>query len=1283
MTEESTRAEPSLAPSEPTLPKKKRHILRYILCSCIALLSGMFGGATWLLTSESGLHFTVFTLPKLVDVQVRSDALSGSILGGFSARNLNIHTPTSDWRISQMRLAWQPRQLLNAHLHINEIALGDIHLTSHPQPDKSNTPPTLPESLDLPFSITLDNISIGQFTQNTQHESYIKGIQLSYTFNHQNHQISLKSLRTYWSHSTGQIRLNAATPFTLTGAIHSTGQLDNIAVTNQIKLSGSLKSIALSTHLQGQGVFLRADTQLRPFSSNIAEQLGRINVVAHGINPNAFLPSLPHAQLTLDLKIFPRQNKRTELSGSLNMRNTKPFAADQNGIPIQTLSGVFHVNPYGDIDINDARAHLMQHGEITLTGSITAAQQALNLRSQLTHITAADALSTPIKGTLGGELHATGTFSRPIVRWQLNTKNAASSGSLKLIPSTQQNTTLVLENGIIQPKNGGILNLSAQVDMFDTQKWRAQLQTQAFNPNKLYPDFPVGKITGNIKLNGELAHNVLHSELTFAPSVLSGAPLAGNGKITYENNHLNQADLAIYLGENRVLTRGAFGKKGDALALDIHAPQLDLFGFGLRGLLTAKGNVINTADGFAALEAKLDGRAQNFAIADYIKIQQLNFHTQVSPEPTRPLSLTLKGNGIHASGTLIDTLEASVNGTLRQHALKVSGNLKVDSKPLSVNVAASGGVNEQNQWLGTVSTLNVAGALQLHLQNALRLEAGAKRVQLSAAHWAALGGSLRLEQLVWDAQNGLHSKGNATGLQLAQLHHFYTPPVEHNLTIAAQWDMAYSSAPRGFINIKQQAGDVLLPPHKQPLGLQNLTLNTTLDTRGIHNQLHAKTSLANVSGDYHILSNNGALLSAPVSGSLKVGVNDLSTSLKSVLPIGQIVKGSLNADVVISGTVRDPQLRGTVNGENLYYRNRQIGVVLDNGSLKSHLDKQTWHIDALQFKRKDGTVTLSGSAAYLNDAPNVQAKLAFEHYPILDQPQRRLTLSGGSNVFYTANGIELSGSLKTNEGRFGFQESSAPTLDDDVIILGENTPSSAKIMPFKLNLDFDLSDNFHFSGEGLNVTLGGKLHLTSHTTNDVQAVGSVYIRHGRYKAYGQDLIIKKGVISFVGSLNQPNLNIRAERRSSPVGAGVEVLGNLDTPRISLVANEPMSEKDKLSWLILNRASSGSSSDNAALATAASAFLAGKINDKIGLVDDFGLTSQQTRNAQTGEMNPAQQVLTFGKQLTRNLYLGYEAGLQTSSQTVKLVYQLSRSFQAVARGGTESSGGEIKYIKRFD
>ena len=50
----------------------------------------------------------------------------------------------------------------------------------------------------------------------------------------------------------------------------------------------------------------------------------------------------------------------------------------------------------------------------------------------------------------------------------------------------------------------------------------------------------------------------------------------------------------------------------------------------------------------------------------------------------------------------------------------------------------------------------------------------------------------------------------------------------------------------------------------------------------------------------------------------------------------------------------------------------------------------------------------------------------------------------------------------------------------------------------------------------------------------------------------------------------------------------------------------MSEKDKLSWLILNRASSGSDGDNATLSAAASALLAGQVNDRIGLVDDLAL-----------------------------------------------------------------------------
>ncbi|MDK4688482.1 translocation/assembly module TamB domain-containing protein [Kingella negevensis] len=1287
MTQETEQ--PPITQPENSSPKKpkKRRLLKYTLGGLIVLIGGAGAGATWLLNTENGLHYAVYKLPRYANVNITSKTLSGSILGGFTADTLRIETESSDLDISSLNFQWQPRELKNFHLHINRLAVGDIHITSKPTPPKTDSPPPqLPDSVDIPLTVTADVLEVGKITQGKKNTEILGGIRAAYTFDHTQHNLKVQNLKTYWADTSGNLSMTTQSPFALRGTLLSNGTLDDIEVENILDLSGSLKDIKLTTDLTGNGVGLHADTKVHPFAPTLGKMIEQVKVTGQGVNPQAFMPNLPRASLFFDLHILPNLGEQIALDGKLDLRNELPEAADKNGIPVKNIAGTVNIRDNGMVNIQAINTELMKGGKLALSGDIDTDKQNLNVKAQLANITAADAISTPVKGVLNGILNGTGTFTEPQVNWQLNTGHADTTGSLKMLTDTKnQQRTLQIEKGVIKPKGGGDLQVTASLELFQNQKLQAEVKSAAFNPAKLYPDLPEGNVNGNIKANGELAKQAFHAEMAFAPSVLSGEPLSGGGKVSYENKHLSQADLAVKLGNNLINTKGAFGKKGDTLALDIHAPNLNLFGFGLQGLLTAKGSVTSTADTFTDIDAKLDGQARDFAVGSDLKVKNINFRLHGSPDYNRPLDIMVKGNGMVAGGTAIDAVDAALVGTLRQHSLKANGSLKIDNKPLALNVAANGGLNEQNQWLGTVGTLDVSGALQLRLQNAMKLEAGAQRVVMSAAHWQALGGSLSLQQFVWDKQSGLTTKGSANNLNLVQLHNFYTPPVEHNLVIGADWDLAYSTAPHGFLNVKQQGGDVILPNRKQPLGLQGFVVNSTLDGRGIHNKLAASTNLGRVSGDYNILQafGGGAITSAPVSGSLKIAIDDLTTSLKSFIPVGQAIKGKLNADVAIRGTVDTPKLGGTVNGENLYYRNRQIGVILDNGSLKSHIEGQKWLVDALQFHRKAGTVTLTGSAAYTNSAPDVTAKILFEHYPVLDQPSRRLSLSGSGDMTYTAQGVSLNGSLKTDEGRFSFQEGSAPSLDDDVVIVGETVATPAPPMPFKMNLLFDLDDKFFFAGEGLNVNLGGQLKLTSTTTSDVQAVGSVNVNRGRYQSYGQDLVIKKGVISFIGPLSKPNLNIRAERRNSPVGAGVEVLGNLETPRVNLVANEPMSEKDKLSWLILNRASSGSSTDEAALATAAGAFLAGKLNDKVGLVDDFGLSSQQTRNAQTGEMNPAQQVLTFGKQLTKDLYLGYEAGLQTASQSVKLVYQLSQSFQAVARGGTESSGGELKYVKRFD
>ena len=394
--------------------------------------------------------------------------------------------------------------------------------------------------------------------------------------------------------------------------------------------------------------------------------------------------------------------------------------------------------------------------------------------------------------------------------------------------------------------------------------------------------------------------------------------------------------------------------------------------------------------------------------------------------------------------------------------------------------------------------------------------------------------------------------------------------------------------------------------------------------------------------------------------------------------------GKLNAVTDIRGTVGDPLLSGNLNAEKLRYIQWSTGVVVNNGTLKSRFDGKKWLIDDLTFlhERSGGKLNITGEVERTGFQPVAHINVLFDKYPVLRHPDRRVVISGNSEIHYADTlGLALTGGLKLDEAKFDFPKAGMPKVDDDVLIVGEEIKQDTATMPIAMDLSIDINDAFTFSGSGLNVVMGGKLNLNAKPKEDIKLLGTVNVVSGRYKAYGQDLEVEKGQITFVGPIDNPSLNIRAVRRLSPVGAGVEVTGFLSKPRAVLVADEAMSDKDKLAWLVLGRPASGG--DDAALAAAAGSMLAGGINNKIGLFDDIGLSSREARNSNTGEVNPAEQMVNVGKHLTNKIYLGYEYGLSSTTQAVKLVYQLSKSVQLIGRAGTDSSGGEVRYSKRFD
>ena len=1277
-------------PSEKTRTGKSpaRRLLKTVLWSSVLLSASSAGFLYWLAATESGLRFGLYTLPELGGVKISSKTLKGTLWHGFSGEDWRIETPSADLTVSGLGLQWQPQELFSdGLLHIRHLSVGDLHITAKPTPPKEEHPAKLPESISLPLAVKLDKLSVGKISSGKAGNTFLLHAEAAYDYDHKRHKLTLNSLQTPWSSTGGELEIQTASPFALQGSIRGGAELEGITGGGEILLSGDLRRTAFKADLVGGKVSLKAEGLVGPFENSLDEQIDHILIKGHALNLAEFVPSAPQTDLDFDATIVPSPQKGLALEGSIDLTNSLAAPADQNGIPVRSILGEFTVGDSGILKVHDVTATLLEEGALILGGETDTDKNTFALEAILKNASLSDFVSQKYDDVFEGSLLLNGTYREPQAKWDIRGNRASSTGELAIANDTANGQrSLNIIKASLLPKDGGGLDIKGKLELFNDRLLEAEVSSKNFNPGKLHPDFPVGSINGDIKLNGVLAEEKFSGKMQFGNSVLSGAVLSGNADVLYEKQHLARAAADIRLGRNRVKTDGSFGKAGDRLNLDINAPELDKFGFGLGGALTAKGFLAGEPK---SISADLSGSVRNLRVKQAVNIRELDFKAAASPDYSRPLNLQINGRelvipGSSGESTRIDAVNAAVSGTGMRHSIRSSGSMAMGGKNYKLDLEADGGLDKENRWKGTVGRLDLSGGFNLKLQNRMSLEAGAERVALGAAQWSAMGGRLNLNSFVWDKKNGLTSKGTAANLNVAELESFFKMPVEHNLVLSADWDLAYSQNTRGFLNVRQHSGDIVLPYRKQALGLNGLTLQTRFQNGRIDNQINGKTRYGNIVGNVGISQQFGnSIMQAPISGNLKIDIPDLA-ALKNLMPIGQSISGTLNADTIISGRVGEPQLRGSLNGDNLYYVNRDLGVILDNGSLRSRLSGQQWQIQSLLFKRGNGNINLSGTVGWGGGVPAVDVNAVLDKYGILDKPRRRLTASGNTRLHYDdKNGIILGGSLKVDEGNFGFQKSGMPELDDDVVVLGEPKKETRDSVPFSMDIDLDLNDKVFFRGEGVDVTLGGRLKLTAQPKQDIQAVGTVAVVKGKYKAYGQDLNITKGTVSFVGPLSRPNLNIRAVRNLSPVGAGVEVLGNLENPRVTLVTNEPMSEKDKLSWLILNRASSGSDGDEAALSTAASAFLAGKLNDRIGLVDDFGLTSKRSRNAQTGELNPAEQVLTVGKQLSSELYLGYEFGLTSASQTVKLVYQLTRTIQAIVRVGSQSSGGEIKYVIRFD
>ena len=420
---------------------------------------------------------------------------------------------------------------------------------------------------------------------------------------------------------------------------------------------------------------------------------------------------------------------------------------------------------------------------------------------------------------------------------------------------------------------------------------------------------------------------------------------------------------------------------------------------------------------------------------------------------------------------------------------------------------------------------------------------------------------------------------------------------------------------------------------------------------------------------------------APIQGVLELRIADVGV-WGHWLPPGWRLTGNMHANAALSGRFGSPEYVGELTGSDLGVRNLLQGVEVREGSMSIVLLGDNARIEHFTAKAGDGSLNLRGGAS-LGNQPSAELKLRLDQFQLLGRVDRRILTSGDAMLQLGRDTLALDGSFKVDEGLIDFSRSEAPALSADVqVVRGEATAelfpgtaspdpaTAARALRTTLNLRVDLGEKLRLRGQGLDTGLRGELRLTA-PAGRLRVDGSVRTVGGTYRAYRQRLNIERGVLTFNGPVENPQLDIEAIRPNLDVRVGVAVTGTVLVPRVRLFSEPDMSDADKLSWLLRGRASEGQGSgDTALLQAAAMALLTG---DEPGVLDQlFNVVGLDDLSLRQSDSAAGGAIVSVGKQLSRNWYVGYERGLNATTGNWQVIYRVAQRFTVRAQSGEQNS-----------
>lgn len=1337
MTSTAPASSETAAGSRPPRRRRRGRVLWFVLLILVLLPVLALGGAWWWSGQDGSLARTLYWASGFQPLQ--AEGVQGSLRRGGQVERLQWQQDGLRVEVQGAELRWTPDALLQRRVQVDRLAAAHILIEdqgSAEPAEPSSGPPRLPP---LPVQIEVQDIEIGELRWAGPPEFVARELQASLQSTGSGLQLDLARAQAQDGHWQGRVLLDLDGPLALDAVLAGVVDTSVPAVDSAPPLSLLARVHGPLADMQAQARLQALDSSVRPVSAQAvpalpparqdlpaleapdpaaAGAMTRLEASAR-ITPWDEQP-LPQAQArfqALDVGALWSEAPRTLLGGRVDLQpvqteagsgwdvqadidNTAPGPWDRQQLPLEDLQlAVQWVEGVAEVRQLQAR---LGGGSLNTSGRWVAPPDA------------------PVADEGPDGAQADGPA---LGQWQLDTRlqsinPAALDSRLAAYPldgeiAVSGHDLRVDFDARLQPAaNASAVDVGAASE--PAQELTRQLQALRLKHLKLQgswnePELDIRQLdlhTDTASLGGTVRGDVQaeggQARLQFqAPGVqldLDGALWAEHG----------EGQLSLQLQDARRTLAWARGLPG------------------LEAWLQEAG-----ASGQAQLQARWRGGWRQPGLQARLQAPALELQLPAAQGDSESLQLQ----------ALDLSLDGQLAGERPSFQLALSGRLHQDERRLLLQLQGEGQGQAPGGDLAAASWDLRLHPQQLEWQDpALGAETWWAHVpEALQARWSPRDGgqfelqpgslrvgpdsgvqSLRIdwEPLSWH-QGELDTRGQVRGLNMSWAELLAGPALEEaglsgDLELEADWNLKLGRELHLDARLKRSRGDLQFVNRDEDsgqearvaLGLSELMVQLRNEGPELHAELGWDSTQAGRARAVLStrLTDRGPQADvrwdwpqdAPLQGQLQLSLPQLST-WSMLAPPGWRLRGQLEGELNLGGTRSDPQLQGTIGGQRLALRSVVDGVQLGRGRLQARLDGTRLLIDEFTLQGpgregRGGQISAKGEAGLIDGRMQARMTASIDKLRASVRSDRQMTVSGRVEAGLEGQDIRVDGDLRVDQAWIELADENAPSLDDDVVLLGASQtpepetpsaePAGASPLNVQARMDIDLGEDFQLRGMGLETRLAGVLQLRASGPLDSipQLRGEVRTLDGRFRAYGQHLEIDRGVIAFEEAVDNPRLDILALRPNyvSDQRVGVLVQGTALLPQVRLYSQPQLSDNQTLSWLLLGRAAPDSGAEAAMLQTAALAMLGGRdggsMADKLGL-DELGFSSD-------GSGDVAGTSVTLGKRLSDKLYAAYEHSLAGAGGTLLIFYELSRRW--LVRGQTgEDSAVDLIFRLSFD